>query len=66
MKSTQSEEKMQPQGGKTQHAQDDMKAGPKGEKSAQDNNMSNARATRRTACAQEDESTEGREAAQTT
>jgi hypothetical protein len=46
-KSTQSEEKMQPQGqpkgGKTQQTQGDMKAGPKGdnkgEKSAQDTNM---------------------------
>jgi Protein of unknown function (DUF1236) len=37
MKSTQSEEKMQPQGGKTQHTQGDMKSGSKGEKSAQDN-----------------------------
>ena len=36
--SSQSEEKMQPQGGKTQHTQGDMKAGPKGEKSAQDTN----------------------------
>lgn len=33
-KSAQSDEKMQPPGGKNQHAQD-MKAGPKGEKSAQ-------------------------------
>ncbi len=40
MKSTQSEEKMQPQGGKNR-AQGDMKAGPKGEKSAQDNNTNN-------------------------
>jgi hypothetical protein len=39
MKSTQSDEKMQPQGGKTQHTQGDMKSGAKGEKSAQDNNM---------------------------
>ena len=39
MKSTQSEEKMQPQGGKNQRTQGDMKSGPKGEKSAQDNNM---------------------------
>ena len=31
--------KMQPAGAKNQRAQDDMKAGPKGEKSAQDNNM---------------------------
>jgi hypothetical protein len=42
-KSTQSEEKMQPKGGKTQQTQGDMKAGPKGdnkgEKSAQDTNM---------------------------
>jgi hypothetical protein len=38
-KSAQSNEKMQPQGGKNQRAQDDMKAAPKGEKSAQDNNM---------------------------
>jgi hypothetical protein len=38
MKSTQSEEKP-PQGAKGQRAQDDMKAGTKGEKSAQDNNM---------------------------
>jgi hypothetical protein len=35
----QSNEKMQPQGGKNQRSQDGMKAGPKGEKSAQDNNM---------------------------
>src|ERR1700691_2078268 len=41
MKSSQSEEKMQPQGGKTQHTQGDMKSGAKGEKSAQDNNMNN-------------------------
>jgi hypothetical protein len=44
-KSTQSEEKMQPKGGKTQQTQGDMKAGPKGEnkseKSAQDTNMNN-------------------------
>jgi Protein of unknown function (DUF1236) len=40
MKSSQSEEK-QPQGGKTQHTQGDMKSGAKGEKSAQDNNMNN-------------------------
>jgi Protein of unknown function (DUF1236) len=38
-KSTQSEEKMQPKGGKTQQTQGDMKAGQKGEKSAQDTNM---------------------------
>ncbi len=38
-KSTQSEEKMQPQGGKNQRAQQDMKSGVGGEKSAQDNNM---------------------------
>jgi hypothetical protein len=38
-KSAQSNEKMQPQGGKNQRAQDDMKAAPKGEKAAQDNNM---------------------------
>jgi hypothetical protein len=37
MKSTQSEEKMQPQGGKNQRVQGDTKSGPKGEKSAQDN-----------------------------
>ena len=36
---TQSNEKMQPQGGKNQHAQDNMKANPGGEKSAQQNNM---------------------------
>jgi hypothetical protein len=41
MKSTQSDEKMQPQGGKTQHTQGDMKSGAKGEKSAQENNMNN-------------------------
>jgi Protein of unknown function (DUF1236) len=41
MKSTQSEEKMQPQGGKNQHTQGDMKSGPKGEKSAQENNTNN-------------------------
>ncbi len=38
-KSTQSEEKMQPQGGKNQRAQQDMKSGPRDEKSAQDTNM---------------------------
>jgi hypothetical protein len=32
-----SDEKMQPPGGQNQRAQQDMKAGPKGEKSAQDN-----------------------------
>jgi Protein of unknown function (DUF1236) len=36
MKSSQSEEKMQPQGGKTQRSQNDMKAAPKADKSAQD------------------------------
>ena len=41
MKSTQSDEKMQPQGGKTQHTQGEMKSGAKGEKSAQENNMNN-------------------------
>ena len=40
-KSTQSDEKMQPQSGKTQHTQGDMKSGAKGEKSAQDNNNMN-------------------------
>jgi hypothetical protein len=38
MKSSQSEEKMQPQGGKTQRSQNDMKAAPKTDKSAQDMN----------------------------
>jgi hypothetical protein len=38
-KTTQSDEKMQPGGARTQRAQDDMKGAPKGEKSAQDNNM---------------------------
>jgi Protein of unknown function (DUF1236) len=38
-KAAQSDEKMQPQGSKNQRAQDDMKAGARGEKSAQDNNM---------------------------
>jgi Protein of unknown function (DUF1236) len=38
-KTTQSDQKMQPQGSKNQRAQDDMKAGPKGEKSAQDHNI---------------------------
>jgi hypothetical protein len=38
-KSTQSEEKMQPQGGKNPRAQQDMKSGLRDEKSAQDNNM---------------------------
>lgn len=38
-KTTQSDEKMQPQGSKNQRAQDDINAGPKGQKSAQDNNM---------------------------
>ncbi|WP_213737418.1 DUF1236 domain-containing protein [Bradyrhizobium sp. dw_411] len=45
MKSTQSDEKMQPKGGKNQQTQGDMKAGPKGdnkgEKSAQDTNTNN-------------------------
>ena len=36
-KTTQSDEKMQPQGAKNQRAQDDIKAGQKTEKSAQDN-----------------------------
>jgi hypothetical protein len=35
------EEKMQPQGGKTQRTQGDMKSGPKAEKSAQDSNPNN-------------------------
>jgi Protein of unknown function (DUF1236) len=35
----QSNEKMQPQGGKNQHAQDNMKGNPGSEKSAQENNM---------------------------
>jgi Protein of unknown function (DUF1236) len=35
----QSNEKMQPPGGKNQHAQDNMKANPGSEKSAQENNM---------------------------
>ncbi|MGD0847770.1 DUF1236 domain-containing protein [Bradyrhizobium sp.] len=35
------EEKMQPQGGKTQRTQGDMKSGPKSEKSAQENNTNN-------------------------
>ena len=39
MKSTQSDEKMQPGAAKNQRAQDDMKPGAKGDKSAQDNNM---------------------------
>jgi hypothetical protein len=34
-------EKMQPQGGKNQCAQDNMKANPRGEKSAQEDNMKN-------------------------
>jgi hypothetical protein len=38
-KSAQYDEKMQPPGGKAQRAQGDMKAGPQGEKSAQQNNM---------------------------
>ena len=37
----QSDEKMQPQGGNGQRAQQDMKAGPKGEKSAQDSARDN-------------------------
>jgi hypothetical protein len=40
-KTTQSDEKTQPQGSKSQHAQDGLKASPKGEKSAQDNNINN-------------------------
>jgi hypothetical protein len=39
MKSTQSDEKMQPGAAKSQHVQDDMKPGAKGEKAAQDTNM---------------------------
>jgi hypothetical protein len=39
--SAQSEQKMQPPGGNNQRAQDNMKANPKGEKSAQENNMKN-------------------------
>jgi hypothetical protein len=55
MKSTQSDEKMAPQGArpqgtKSQRAQDeakpDMKAGPKGEKSAQDNNLNKGDASK--------------------
>jgi hypothetical protein len=42
-KTTQSDQKMQPQGSKNQRAQDDMKAGPKGEKSAQDNNINDTK-----------------------
>jgi hypothetical protein len=38
-KTTQSDEKMQPGTAKSQRAQDDIKAGPKGEKSAQDTNL---------------------------
>ena len=38
-KTTQSDEKMQPPGAKNQRAQDDIKAGPKVEKSAQDTNV---------------------------
>ena len=37
----QSDEKMQPSGGKNQRAQDNMKANPAGEKSAQENDMKN-------------------------
>jgi hypothetical protein len=37
----QSDEKMQPPGGKNQRAQDNMKANPAGEKSAQENDMKN-------------------------
>jgi hypothetical protein len=40
-KTTQSDQKMQPGGAKNQRAQDDIKAGPKGEKSAQENNLNN-------------------------
>src|SRR5207302_6316746 len=39
MKSSHSDEKAAQPGAKNQRAQDDMKAGAKGEKSAQDNNM---------------------------
>jgi len=51
MKSTQSDEKMAPQGAKpqgtkSQRAQDDMMAGPKGEKSVQDNNMNKGDASK--------------------
>jgi len=38
-KTTQSDDKTLPQGGKNLRAQDDLKAGAKGEKSAQDNNI---------------------------
>jgi hypothetical protein len=40
-KSAQSDEKMQPKGGKNQQTQGDMKSGAKGEKSAQDTNTNN-------------------------
>jgi hypothetical protein len=43
-KSAQSEEKMQPPGNKAQRAQGDMKAGPQGEKSAQDGNTNHMKA----------------------
>jgi hypothetical protein len=41
-KTTQSDEKMQPQGSKNQRAQDDMKAGAKGEKSAEKSAQDNS------------------------
>lgn len=41
-KSVQSEEKMQPQGGKNQRAQQDMKPGARDEKSAQDNKINDS------------------------
>jgi hypothetical protein len=63
-KTTQSDEKMQPGGAKNQRAQDDIKAGPKGEKSAQDNNMkgekSKSMSSETTAPAGKDMKAEGR------
>ena len=44
-KSTQSEEKMHPQGGRNQRAQQDMKSGPRDEKSAQDTHAKENNAT---------------------
>jgi hypothetical protein len=64
MKATQSDEKSPP-AGKNQRAQDDMKAGPKGEKSAQDNNMkgekSKSSETNEKGSAGKDMKAEGRE-----
>jgi hypothetical protein len=65
MKSTQSDEKMQPGAAKNQRAQDDMKPAAKGEKSAQDGNLkgekSKSSETNEKGAAGKDMKAEGRE-----